>query len=69
MTPELLIPAQTFAERMERSKLGFCIKFAVSTARSAGMERTATRDAEKNRGRIGKIYSARPRKVKSAQIV
>jgi hypothetical protein len=57
MTPELLIPAQTFAERMERSKPGFCIKFAVSAARSAGMERNAMRDAKENRERIGLYLS------------
>jgi hypothetical protein len=52
MTPELLIPAQTFAERMERSKPGFCIKFAVSAARSAGMERNAMRGDRENGERI-----------------
>jgi hypothetical protein len=52
MTPELLIPAQTFAERMERSKPGFCIKFAVSAAKSAGMERNAMRGDRENGERI-----------------
>jgi hypothetical protein len=63
MMPEPLIPAQTFAVRMERSKLGFWIRL-VCAKTNAGVDTNAMREAKGIRGRIGLLSITQMAKVK-----
>jgi hypothetical protein len=65
MMPEPLMPAQTLAERIERSKPGFWMRLDCAKM-NVGVDTNATRDAKENRGRIGFLSITRMVKVKSA---